>query len=96
MYGIRFTVEYNDISFENFSVSDIAYLDFSGSGILTFDNFDNLVEKEYILDKKDFTDLLIEEYFVDFDNYEDTIHLNQDDVDFVYNEYVKQYRDEWH
>lgn len=95
MYGIRFTVEYKDISFENFSIADIAYLDFSGSGILTFDNFDNLVEKEYIVDKEDFTDLLIKEYFVDFDNYEDTIHLNQEDLDEVYNKYVKIYK-EWH
>lgn len=92
MYGIRFTVEYNDISFENFSVSDIAYLDFSGSGILTFDNFDNLVEKEYILDKEDFINIIIEDYFNDFDNYEDTIHLNQEDLDYVYKEYVKQYK----
>ena len=95
MYGIRFTVEYNDISFENFSVSDIAYLDFSGSGILTFDNFDNLVEKEYILDKEDFINIIIEDYFNDFDNYEDTIHVNQEDLDEVYNKYVKIYK-EWH
>lgn len=92
MYGIRFTVEYNDISFENFSVSDIAYLDFSGSGILTFDNFDNLVEKEYILDKEDFINIIIEDYFNDFDNYEDTINLNQEDLDYAYKEYVKEYK----
>lgn len=95
MYGIKFTIEYKDISFENFSIADIAYLDFSGSGILTFDNFNNLLEKEYILDKEDFINIIIEDYLNDFNNYEDTIHLNQEDVDEVYNEYVKQYKDEW-
>lgn len=95
MYGIKFTIEYKDIIFENFSVSYDAYLNFSGSGILTFSDFDSLLNKEDLISKEDFTDLLLEDYFRDFNLYEDTIHLNQDDVDFVYNEYVKQYRDEW-
>lgn len=95
MYGIRFTVEYNDVSFENFSLTYDAYLDFSGSGVLTFNGFDKLLEEE-LLDKEEFVDLLMEDYFRDLDTYENTVHLNQDDVDFVYNEYVKQYRDEWH
>lgn len=92
MYGIRFTVEYNDISFENFSVSDIAYLDFSGSGILTFDNFDNLLKKAELLDKDEFADIIMEEYLTDFNNYEDTINLNQEDLDYAYKEYVKEYK----
>lgn len=95
MYGIKFTIEYKDIIFENFSVSYDAYLNFSGSGILTFSDFDSLLNKEDLISKEDFADLLLEDYFVDFNLYEDTIHLNQDDVDFVYNEYVKQYKNEW-
>lgn len=92
MYDIRFTVDYEDISFEGFSLTNEVYLDFSGSGVLIFDDFDNLLKKEELLDKEDFIDLLMEEYFVDFNHYEDTIYLNQDDVDIAYREYVKQYK----
>lgn len=95
MYGIKFTIKYKDIIFENFSVFYDAYLNFSGSGILTFSDFDSLLNKEDLISKEDFADLLLEDYFGDFNLYEDTIHLNQDDVDFVYNEYVKQYKNEW-
>lgn len=92
MYDIRFTVDYEDISFEGFSLTNVAYLDFSGSGVLFFEDFDNLLMKEKLLDKEDFVDLLMEEYLKDFTQYEDTIHLNQDDVDIAYKEYVKQYK----
>ena len=95
MYEIKFTVKYNNISFENFAISDIAYLDFSGSGILILDNFDNILNKGNFTSKEDFVDLLMEDYFRDLDMYENTIHLNQYDVDSVYKEYVKQYRKEW-
>lgn len=54
-----------------------------------------MLNKEDLISKEDFADLLLEDYFRDFNLYEDTIHLNQDDVDFVYNEYVKQYKNEW-
>ena len=92
MYDIRFTVDYEDISFEGFSLTNVAYLDFSGSGVLYFEDFDNLLIKEKLLDKEDFVDLLMEEYFINFDHYEDTLHLNQDDIDLVYKEYVEQYK----
>lgn len=95
MYGIKFTVEYNDVSFENFSLTYDAYLDFSGSGVLTFYDFDKLLEEKELLDKEEFVDLLMEDYFRDLDTYENTVHLNQDDVDFVYKEYVKQHKNEW-
>ena len=92
MYDIKFTVDYEDISFEGFSLTNEVYLDFSGSGVLIFDDFDNLLKKEELLDKEAFINIIIEEYLTDFTNYEDTIHLNQDDVDIAYREYVKQYK----
>lgn len=92
MYDIRFTVDYEDISFEGFSLINEVYLDFSGSGVLIFDDFDNLLKKEKLLDKEDFINIIIEEYLTDFTNYEDTIYLNQDDVDIAYREYLKEYK----
>lgn len=92
MYGIKFTIDYEDISFEGFSLTNEVYLDFSGSGILTFDNFDNLLKKAELLDKDEFADIIIEEYLTDFNNYEDTINLNQEDLDYAYKEYVKEYK----
>lgn len=95
MYGIKFTIEYKDIIFENFSISYDAYLNFSGSGILTFSDFDSILSKEDLISKESFINLLIEDYFKDLDIYENTVHLNQEDVDFVYKEYIKQHKDEW-
>ena len=92
MYGIKFTIDYEDISFEGFSLTNEVYLDFSGSGILTFDNFDNLLKKAELLDKDEFADIIMEEYLTDFNNYEDTINLNQEDLDYTYKEYVKEYK----
>lgn len=92
MYNIRFTVNYEDISFEGFSLTNKVYLNFSGSGVLFFEDFDNLLEKEELLDKEDFLNLLMEEYCIDFDAYEDTININPDDLNSVYKEYVKQYK----
>lgn len=92
MYGIKFTIEYKDIIFENFSVSYDAYLNFSGSGILTFSDFNNLLKKAELLDKDEFADIIMEEYLTDFNNYEDTINLNQEDLDYAYKEYVKEYK----
>lgn len=92
MYGIKFTINYADISFKGFSLTDEVYLDFFGSGVLCFENFDNLLEKEKLLDKDDFAGLIMEEYLTDFTNYEDIINLNQEDLDYVYKEYVKQYK----
>lgn len=34
----------------------------------------------------------MEEYLTDFNNYEDTINLNQEDLDYAYKEYVKEYK----
>lgn len=92
MYGIKFTIDYEDISFEGFSLTNEVYLDFSGSGVIFFEDFDNLLKKAELLDKDEFTDIIMEEYLTDFDNYEDTINLNQEDLDYAYKEYVKEYK----
>ena len=92
MYGIKFTIDYKDISFEGFSLTNEVYLDFSGSGVIFFENFDNLLKKAELLDKDEFADIIMEEYLTDFNNYEDTINLNQEDLDYAYKEYVKEYK----
>lgn len=92
MYGIKFTIDYEDISFEGFSLTNEVYLDFSGSGVIFFEDFDNLLKKTELLDKDEFADIIMEEYLTDFNNYEDTINLNQEDLDYAYNEYVKEYK----
>jgi hypothetical protein len=92
MYGIKFTIDYEDISFEGFSLTNEVYLDFSGSGVIFFEDFDNLLKKAELLDKDEFADIIIEEYLTDFNNYEDTINLNQEDLDYAYKEYVKEYK----
>lgn len=92
MYGIKFTIDYEDISFEGFSLTNEVYLDFSGSGVIFFEDFDNLLKKTELLDKDEFADIIMEEYLTDFNNYEDTINLNQEDLDYVYKEYVKEYK----
>lgn len=92
MYGIKFTIDYEDISFEGFSLTNEVYLDFSGSGVIFFEDFDNLLKKSELLDKDDFTNIIMEEYLTDFNNYEDTINLNQEDLDYAYKEYVKEYK----
>lgn len=76
MYGIKFTIDYEDISFEGFSLTNEVYLDFSGSGVIFFEDFDNLLKKTELLDKDEFADIIMEEYLTDFNNYEDTINLN--------------------
>lgn len=91
MYGIKFTIDYEDISFEGFSLTNEVYLDFSGSGVIFFEDFDNLLKKTELLDKDEFADIIMEEYLTDFNNYEDTINLNQEDLDYAYKEYVKEY-----
>ena len=91
MYGIKFTIDYEDISFEGFSLTNEVYLDFSGSGVIFFEDFDNLLKKAELLDKDEFADIIMEEYLTDFNNYEDTINLNQEDLDYAYKEYVKEY-----
>jgi hypothetical protein len=92
MYGIKFTIDYEDISFEGFSLTNEVYLDFSGSGVIFFEDFDNLLKKAELLDKDEFADIIMEEYLIDFNNYEDTINLNQEDLDYAYKEYVKEYK----
>lgn len=92
MYGIKFTIDYEDISFEGFSLTNEVYLDFSGSGVIFFEDFDNLLKKAELLDKDEFADIIMEEYLTDFNNYEDTINLNQKDLDYAYKEYVKEYK----
>lgn len=92
MYGIKFTIDYEDISFEGFSLTNKVYLDFSGSGVIFFEDFDNLLKKTELLDKDEFADIIMEEYLTDFNNYEDTINLNQEDLDYTYKEYVKEYK----
>lgn len=92
MYEIKFTIDYEDISFEGFSLTNEVYLDFSGSGVIFFEDFDNLLKKAELLDKDEFADIIIEEYLTDFNNYEDTINLNQEDLDYAYKEYVKEYK----
>lgn len=92
MYGIKFTIDYEDISFEGFSLTSEVYLDFSGSGVIFFEDFDNLLKKTELLDKDEFADIIMEEYLIDFNNYEDTINLNQEDLDYAYKEYVKEYK----
>lgn len=92
MYGIKFTIDYEDISFEGFSLTNEVYLDFSGSGVIFFEDFDNLLKKTELLDKDEFVDIIMEEYLTDFNNYEDTINLNQEDLDYTYKEYVKEYK----
>lgn len=92
MYGIKFTIDYEDISFEGFSLTNEVYLDFSGSGVIFFEDFDNLLKKAELLDKDEFDDIIMEEYLTDFNNYEDTINLNQEDLDYAYKEYVKEYK----
>lgn len=92
MYDIRFTVNYEDISFEGFSLTNEVYLDFSGSGVIFFKDFDNLLKKAELLDKDEFADIIMEEYLTDFNTYEDTINLNQEDLDYAYKEYVKEYK----
>lgn len=92
MYGIKFTIDYEDISFEGFSLTNKVYLDFSGSGVIFFEDFDNLLKKTELLDKDEFADIIMEEYLTDFNNYEDTINLNQEDLDYAYKEYVKEYK----
>lgn len=92
MYGIKFTIDYENISFEGFSLTNEVYLDFSGSGVIFFEDFDNLLKKAELLDKDEFTDIIMEEYLIDFNNYEDTINLNQEDLDYAYKEYVKEYK----
>ena len=92
MYGIKFTIDYEDISFEGFSLTNEVYLDFSRSGVIFFEDFDNLLKKAELLDKDEFADIIMEEYLTDFNNYEDTINLNQEDLDYAYKEYVKEYK----
>lgn len=92
MYGIKFTIDYEDISFEGFSLTNEVYLDFSGSGVIFFEDFDNLLKKTELLDKDEFADIIMEEYLTDFNNYEGTINLNQEDLDYAYKEYVKEYK----
>lgn len=92
MYGIKFTIDYEDISFEGFSLTNEVYLDFSGSGVIFFEDFDNLLKKAELLDKDEFADIIMEEYLTDFNNYGDTINLNQEDLDYTYKEYVKEYK----
>jgi hypothetical protein len=92
MYGIKFNIDYEDISFEGFSLTNEVYLDFSGSGVIFFEDFDNLLKKAELLDKDEFADIIMEEYLTDFNNYEDTINLNQEDLDYAYKEYVKEYK----
>lgn len=92
MYGIKFTIDYEDISFEGFSLTNEVYLDFSGSGVIFFEDFDNLLKKTELLDKDEFADIIMEEYLTNFNNYEDTINLNQEDLDYAYKEYVKEYK----
>lgn len=92
MYGIKFTIDYEDISFEGFSLTNEVYLDFSGSGVIFFEDFDNLLKKTELLDKDEFADIIMEEYLTDFNNYEDTINLNQEDLDYAYKEYIKEYK----
>lgn len=92
MYGIKFTIDYEDISFEGFSLTNEVYLDFSGSGVIFFEDFDNLLKKAELLDKDEFADIIMEEYLTDFNNYEGTINLNQEDLDYAYKEYVKEYK----
>lgn len=92
MYGIKFTIDYEDISFEGFSLTNEVYLDFSGFGVIFFEDFDNLLKKTELLDKDEFADIIMEEYLTDFNNYEDTINLNQEDLDYAYKEYVKEYK----
>lgn len=92
MYGIKFIIDYEDISFEGFSLTNEVYLDFSGSGVIFFEDFDNLLKKAELLDKDEFADIIMEEYLTDFNNYEDTINLNQEDLDYAYKEYVKEYK----
>lgn len=92
MYGIKFTIDCEDISFEGFSLTNEVYLDFSGSGVIFFEDFDNLLKKTELLDKDEFADIIMEEYLTDFNNYEDTINLNQEDLDYAYKEYVKEYK----
>lgn len=92
MYGIKFTIDYEDISFEGFSLTNEVYLDFSGSGVIFFEDFDNLLKKAELLDKDEFADIIMEEYLTDFNNYGDTINLNQEDLDYAYKEYVKEYK----
>ena len=65
---------------------------FSGSGVIFFEDFDNLLKKAELLDKDEFADIIMEEYLTDFNNYEDTINLNQEDLDYAYKEYVKEYK----
>lgn len=92
MYRIKFTIDYEDISFEGFSLTNEVYLDFSGSGVIFFEDFDNLLKKAELLDKDEFANIIMEEYLTDFNNYEDTINLNQEDLDYAYKEYVKEYK----
>lgn len=92
MYGIKFTIDYEGISFEGFSLTNEVYLDFSGSEVIFFEDFDNLLKKTELLDKDEFADIIMEEYLTDFNNYEDTINLNQEDLDYTYKEYVKEYK----
>lgn len=92
MYEIKFTIDYEYISFEGFSLTNEVYLDFSGSGVIFFEDFDNLLKKAELLDKDEFVDIIMEEYLTDFNNYEDTINLNQEDLDYAYKEYVKEYK----
>lgn len=92
MYGIKFNIDYEDISFEGFSLTNEVYLDFSGSGVIFFEDFDNLLKKAELLDKDEFADIIMEEYLTDFNNYEDTINLNQEDLAYAYKEYVKEYK----
>ena len=61
MYGIKFTIDYEDISFEGFSLTNEVYLDFSGSGVIFFEDFDNLLKKTELLDKDEFADIIMEE-----------------------------------
>ncbi len=88
MYGIKFTIDCKNVKFQNFAISYDTDLDFSGSGILTLHDFDNILNQD-LLNKEDFINLIIQEYFSNFD-YEDIIHFNQDDIDKVYNAYVKE------
>lgn len=60
MYGIKFTIDYEDISFEGFSLTNEVYLDFSGSGVIFFEDFDNLLKKAELLDKDEFADIIME------------------------------------
>jgi hypothetical protein len=60
--------------------------------VIFFEDFDNLLKKAELLDKDEFADIIMEEYLTDFNNYEDTINLNQEDLDYAYKEYVKEYK----